>query len=92
MIAAQRQQRAQALPALRPDQSEFGQVAAQGVDRRGRLADQLVAHPMQHRHRLLVRAVDRYPRVPGHGSAPSPSRPFDGAQIPRVAWTSQKKS
>jgi hypothetical protein len=37
-IAEHREQLAQALPALRPDQPELGQVAAPGVDRRRALA------------------------------------------------------
>ena len=57
--------------ALRRDDAELGQMAAQGIDRRRALADQLVAHPMQHQHRLLRRALDRYePHArPLHGLA-----------------------
>jgi hypothetical protein len=39
---------------------ELGEVPAQRVDRGGALADQLVAHPVQHTRRLLLRALDRH--------------------------------
>ena len=47
-----------ALPS-RGDDPELGQVAAQSVDRGGALLQQLLAHPVQHQHRLLVLALGR---------------------------------
>jgi hypothetical protein len=58
-VAEDREQLAQARLALRRDHPELGQVTAQSIDRRRALADQLVAHPVQHQHRLLPFALDR---------------------------------
>jgi hypothetical protein len=58
-LGKRRQQLAHPGLALRRHEPEFGEMPAQGVDRRGALADQLVAQPVQHQQRLLVRALDR---------------------------------
>jgi hypothetical protein len=41
------------------DDPELGQVAPQSVDRGGALLQQLLAHPVQHQHRLLVLILGR---------------------------------
>src|SRR5688572_36615 len=62
------QQPADVPRSLRLDHAELGEVPADGVDQLGPLADQQVAHAMQHEGRLLRLALhrDEAHRGPGH--------------------------